>query len=134
MAAALLSRAIQRVSVHSAGTNALIGHAADSIAVDLMAERGVDIRSHRARQFEQWMATKADLVLVMDHVQKRFIERRVPSALGRVYRLGEVAGHQRGSHDGFDVPDPYRESREVFADCLKTIEAGVSLWAQRING
>jgi protein-tyrosine phosphatase len=134
MAAALLAREFPSVSVHSAGTNALIGHAADSIAVELMAERGVDIRNHRARQFEQWMATQADLVLVMDHVQKRFIERRVPSSLGRVYRLGEAAGVQWGSRGGFDVPDPYRLSREMFAECLKTIEDGVLLWAQRING
>jgi protein-tyrosine phosphatase len=132
MAAALLARAIEPVTVRSAGTNALVGHGADPIAVDLMAERGIDIRGHRATKLESWMATKSNLILVMDAGQQRLIEQRIPSLHGRVYRLGDAVRGTSKPLDGFNVPDPYRRGRDVFVDSLKYIDEGVSLWTRRI--
>ncbi|MBN3854640.1 low molecular weight phosphotyrosine protein phosphatase [Paraburkholderia sp. Ac-20340] len=132
MAAALLARAIDPIVVHSAGTNALIGHGADPIAVDLMADRGIDIRAHRATQLEEWMATKADLVLVMERDQQRFIERRFPSLVGRVYRLGDAMQRASLPLGGFNVPDPYRRGREAFVETLKYIDDGVASWGRQI--
>ncbi|MGA9914090.1 low molecular weight protein-tyrosine-phosphatase [Paraburkholderia sp.] len=134
MAEALLARRLALVTVESAGITALIGHGADPVAVSLMSERGLDIRPHRARQLVSWMPTTADLVLVMDRLQRQQLEHRFASIRGRVYRLGDMSASPRYSDAGFDIPDPYRQGRVAFEESLRLIEAGVEGWAMRIAG
>ncbi|CAB3732748.1 low molecular weight protein-tyrosine-phosphatase [Paraburkholderia rhynchosiae] len=131
MAEALFAQRLGTVTVESAGITAMIGHSADPMAVTLMRERGLDVRPHRARQLVTWMAATADLVLVMDRLQKQFIEQRFATLYGRVYRLGEfstLSGHM----DGSDIPDPYRKDRAAFEESLSLIEVGVDVWSARI--
>ncbi|MFL9932277.1 low molecular weight phosphotyrosine protein phosphatase [Paraburkholderia sp. RL18-103-BIB-C] len=134
MAAALLARRLESVSVESAGITALIGHGADPIAVGLMRDRGLDISSHSGRQLEPWMTTSADLVLVMDTFQKQYLENRFASLYGRVYLLGQVSTPSKHSDAGFNIPDPYRKGYRSFEERLKLIEAGVDEWSSRIKG
>ncbi|WP_434111791.1 low molecular weight protein-tyrosine-phosphatase [Paraburkholderia caffeinilytica] len=134
MAEALLARRLESVTVESAGITALIGHGADPVAVSLMDERGIDIRSHRARQLVTWMPAAADLVFVMDRLQRQQLEHRFASLHGRVYRLGDMPASPRHSDAGFDIPDPYRKGRAAFEESLRLIEAGVEGWAARIAG
>jgi protein-tyrosine phosphatase len=132
MAAALLARSLQSVTVESAGITALAGHAADPIAVDLMRERGLDIRSHRARQLLSWMPMTSDLVFVMDDFQRRHLEQRFASLHGRIYRLGDLPTPS-SSGTGFDIPDPYLKGHESFKESLRLIEASVEGWSKRIT-
>jgi protein-tyrosine phosphatase len=128
MAEALLRAAIGAEGnnvVESAGLGALVDRPAEPHAIELMDERGLDIREHRARQLTPEMVAAADLVLVMDRSQKRAIEANEPTARGKIYRLGEW--------QDLDIPDPYRASKETFEESLVLIEKGVSDWAERIN-
>jgi protein-tyrosine phosphatase len=134
MAAALLAHEAPGVEVESAGITAVIGSAADPLAVALMQERRLDIRSHRARQFETWMGAKADLVLVMDRAQHKFFEQRYQAMRGRVYRLGDFERPGLRSSVGFDVPDPWRMDRAAFEASLCLIEVGVAGWVARLAG
>ena len=106
-----------RGSVESAGIAALVGRPADPIAVALLAERGVDISGHRARQVTPDLLNAAELVLVMEADQQHALEALSRSARGRVHRIGRFGG--------FDVPDPYRVSREAFEQALALIERGL---------
>lgn len=106
-----------RGSVESAGIAALVGRPADPVAVELLAERSVDISSHRARQLTAGMILGADVVLVMEEGQREVVEAMHPSARGRVHRLGRIGG--------FDVPDPFRRSRKDFERALLLIERGI---------
>lgn len=56
--------------VSSAGLGALIDYEADPTACRLMAEKGLDISTHRARQLTDDMIRRADLILVMETWQK----------------------------------------------------------------
>ncbi len=117
-----------RGTVSSAGIAALAGRPADTIAVTLLADRGIDLSDHRARQLTPDMLADADLVLVMDAAQQQAIERLAPSARGRVHRLGRFGG--------FDVQDPYRQPREAFERALRDIERGLddfdrNFWSAR---
>ena len=134
MAAALLARRLESVTVESAGITALIGYEADPVAVSLMRERGFDIRSHRARQLVTWMPATSDLVLVMDRLQRQHLEHRFASLYGRIYRLGDFSATRRHSGSEFDIPDPYRKDRASFEESLRLIEAGVEGWSARIAG
>jgi len=125
MAHALLAKALPQLTVSSAGTGALVGHPADAIAQALMAERGLDLGDHRARQVTQSMCVEADLILTMDEGLRRHIENNYPLTRGRVFRLAETAR--------LNIPDPYRMGQEAFEHALQLIDAGVKTWAERIR-
>jgi protein-tyrosine phosphatase len=106
------------LTVSSAGLAALEGHPADPLAVTLMAERGLDLSAHRARQLTPELVGAADLILVMDAAQQRRLETLAPSARGRVHRLGRFGD--------FDIPDPFRQGRAAFERSLALIEQGLA--------
>ena len=129
MAEALLRDALrgqQGVIVGSAGLGALVGHPASEHAVELMAERGIDISGHRARQLTPELVHGSDLVLVMESGHTRAIADNEPTARAKVYRLGEWQDR--------DIADPYRQPKEAFEAALADIDAGVAAWVERIKG
>lgn len=125
MGESLFRQALPECGVSSAGLGALVGEPADPIAVELMQARDLDITSHRARQLTPGMVTESGLVLVMELDQQRRIERELPVARGKIFRLCESMRT--------DVPDPYRRGREAFERALRLIVQGVESWVPRIN-
>jgi len=125
MAEGLMKRALPGFEVTSAGLGALVGQPADSHAVALMLEQGIDITAHRARQVESRMIAAADLVLVMDTEQKDHVVMQYPLYRGKTFRLGEVGQ--------YDIADPYRQGIEAFRAAAVLIAQGVDAWAERIN-
>ncbi len=125
MAEGLLKRALPDLQISSAGLAALVGHGADPIAVQIMAEQGIDIGAHRARLVTEALVRESDLILVMDSQHQQQIATEYPHARGKVYRLGETSKQ--------DIPDPYRQSAEVFRSSLNLIQDGCSAWVKRIN-
>ena len=129
MAEALLRVALQEqaeITVASAGLGALVDWPADQQAEDLMAERGLDIRAHRARQLTPELIKGADLILVMESGHKKAIEAGDITARGKVARIGEWQDK--------DIDDPYRRPRAAFEAALADIEAGVAAWVERLQG
>jgi protein-tyrosine phosphatase len=121
MAEALLRERFARQgrgTVESAGLAAAEGRPADPIAVALLAERGIDLSGHRARQLTPEMLGRFDLLLVMDALQERRLAALAPYARARIHRLG--------GYGGFDVPDPYGERRPAFERALALIERGLA--------
>ena len=125
VAAAMLERELPGRTVESAGLTALVGEPAEPLAIELAAMRGLDLRSHRARQVSGEMCHAADLILVMELRHKTALAQRYPLAWGKVFRLGE-AGE-------FDIADPYRQSRPVFEAVCADIARGAAAWAMRIR-
>ena len=105
------------LSVSSAGLAAPEGRPADTLAVALLGERGLDLAAHRSRQLTPELVAAADLILVMETAQQRHLELLAPAARGRVHRLGRFGN--------FDVPDPYRQGRREFERALSLIELGL---------
>jgi len=121
----LLRQALPTLTVESAGLGTVDGCPADDHVVALLAERGLEAGAHRSRQLAQWMVTSADVVLVMEASHKRQLEQQFPQVRGRVFRLLEA---QKA-----DIPDPYRQPREVFEAALVQIEQGVADWTRKIR-
>lgn len=128
MCEALLAERMKKISpetsVSSAGVAALVGMPADSVAQELMRERGLDISNHRARQLTQEIVFDIDLILTMDTRQQEQIEYMIPAARGRVHRLGKWGG--------FDIQDPYKRPKLVFEQALALIELGIDEWQSKI--
>jgi protein-tyrosine phosphatase len=110
--------------VSSAGVAALVGHPADPTAVALMAEKGIDISAHRARQVTPELLAAHDLVLVMEKGHEDEVYRIAPHSRGKVHRIGKFGN--------FDVPDPYRRERAAFEDALALIERGIGEFQKAI--
>jgi protein-tyrosine phosphatase len=125
MAAALLSRALPAMTVHSAGLDAVIGAPADPISVALMDEAGMDITAHRGQLVNTPLIVQADLILVMDRAQRQEVHRRYPTSAGKVFCIGE--------HERVDIPDPYRQPRSSFEHALRLIEQSVDSWVPPIR-
>lgn len=120
MAEGMFRQALPEKQFFSAGLDALIGHAADPHACELMRERGIDISAHRARGLEGWMLLESDLILTMEKSQKEYLERRYPAAQGKIMRLGEALR--------CDIPDPYQQGRHAFEHACELIEQCLGLW------
>lgn len=125
MGEALLRQELPDLNVGSAGLGALVGHPADATSTELMREIGLDLSQHRAQQFTSAHASQADLILVMEGEQKFEIQRRYPPASGKVFRLGELGN--------FDIPDPYKKSRQAFDLAFGLIADSVKAWVPRIR-
>lgn len=110
--------------ISSAGLGALVGHPPDPKACQVMMEKGIDISSYRARQLNQEMTRKSELILVMEGNQRNAIEEIEPTARGKIFRLGEWGK--------FDIPDPYQKEIRVFEKTLLLIEQGVSHWIHKL--
>lgn len=104
-------------AVESAGLAALEGWPADPVAVELLAERGLDLSAHRARQLTPELLARFDVVLVMDAAQQRRLAALAPSTQARIMRIGGLSD--------FDVPDPFRGPRFAFERALGLIQRGL---------
>jgi len=128
MAEALLRHSLreqEEIAVESAGLGAMVGHSASEHAGNLLAERGIDISSHRARQLTPEMVATADLILVMESRHKKSIETADAAVRGKVFRLGEWRDTE--------ISDPYRQSRAVYEKVLADIDDGVADWAKQLT-
>ena len=124
MAEGLLKEALPGKTIRSAGLSALIGQPAEPFSVQIMADRGIDISEHRAQNISARLVSEADLILVMDLEQKKYVESNYVGSKGKVFRLGEFAK--------VDIADPYREGMESFEAAYRLIEEGVNVFTGRL--
>jgi len=125
VAEALLKQQLPDKTVWSAGLGALIGNAADPLAIETAAAHGLDLTAHRAQQLTSWMCQSAELILVMEQEHKTEIEQLYPLVRGKVFRLGELGK--------FDIADPYRQPKAAFDTAYVQIARGVADWVPRIR-
>lgn len=111
----------RNVHIESAGLGARTGFPMDGKALQLLNEHGIDGISHRARQIDSKMLHNADLVLAMERKQLASAARLAPESSGKLFLLDKWNGEG-------DVPDPYRQSRQVFEHVYALIERGVESW------
>jgi tRNA threonylcarbamoyl adenosine modification protein (Sua5/YciO/YrdC/YwlC family) len=124
MAAGLLRRLLARklgipekdlgahgYSVESAGMSAAGGLSPTPAAVRALADRGIDIASHKSQPLTPDLACRADYIFAMTDSHVDGIARLCPAARDRVYKLGAT-----------NIEDPIGESDEVYAQCARRIE------------
>lgn len=125
LAEVLLRRELPDHSVYSSGLGALVGQGADPLSVQIAAEHGLDLSTHRAQQINGVLCQQSQLILVMEHSHKTDLERMFPVTRGKVFRIGHVGQ--------FDVADPYRQARAAFEAAYAAISQGVQDWVPRIR-
>lgn len=114
------------VDMASAGLQAMVDRPVDSMAAELLHERGLDTQLHRARQLTPSILAGSDLVLVMERSHQARIVREMPQASGKVMLLGKWLGDR-------EIPDPYRQQRPAFEHVLGLVDDCVASWARYIR-
>jgi tRNA threonylcarbamoyl adenosine modification protein (Sua5/YciO/YrdC/YwlC family) len=99
--------------VQSAGTSAGPRMHAAEEAVDLLAQRGIDLSTHRSRRLDATLVRDADHVFAMTGDHRRAIVALVPDATAKVELLDP---------DGRDIADPIGGGIDVYRSSLAEIE------------
>ena len=125
MAEALLKKRYPDKAIDSAGVGALVGHPADPAALEIMTAQQLDITKHVAKQIDENLAKKADLIFTMSDSQTKWIEERWPFCRGKTFKLG----HWQDK----DIADPYKHDMSAFKTAYQDIVDGLEQWAGKIS-
>lgn len=133
--------------VASAGTGGGGSPATDK-AVEVLADRGIDLADHRSRALTTESVADADLIVSMTRRHEAAVTAMVPTARSRTFLAGEVArlgagvgpvgdggvvawvgamdaargGHFTTGRVADEVPDPYGESLESYRRCADRLD------------
>jgi len=100
-----------------------VGSQADRRSIKVALDKGIDIRSHRARQIRQDDFEKFDAIIVMDRSNENAVKKIAPRAVhDKIYRILDTA----------DVPDPYHSDESAFRDVFDTLWTHCDKIAARI--
>lgn len=86
--------------VESAGVAALDGSPASQKTLQILAERGIDLSFHRARQIDPPLMEQFALILVMEQRHKSILQSQFPQFASKVFLLSEMVGEE------WEVDDP----------------------------
>jgi protein-tyrosine-phosphatase len=103
-------------TISSTGTWAESGHAAASFSIELMAERGLDIRSHRSQPVTEQLMQQADLLLCLETGHAKTLRRDYPAHQHKIYTIRQMVD-KRGS-----VRDPYGGSRRHYERMVAEVD------------
>jgi protein-tyrosine phosphatase len=95
------------------------GEAADPTAVKLLMENGYEGGSHRSRLLSEDMISQADLILVMENQQRKWIIDRYPLSEGKIRLLKSYS--QDYVEGNGDIRDPHRMSVYHYRFCFAEI-------------
>lgn len=125
MAEALLKQRYPNKNIDSAGVGALVGHPADPAALEIMNEQQLDITKHIAKQIDESLAKKADIIFTMSDGQTKWIEERWPFCRGKTFKLG----HWKDK----DIADPYKHEKSAFQTAYQDIVDNLEQWSEKIS-
>ncbi len=125
MAAAMMAGQCPLKQIKSAGVSALVGYPADPIAIEVMAEYGIDIKGHVAQQINEALVRDAELILTMTVSQKKWIQEQWPHCRGRVFRIGHWINK--------DIEDPYGQDKRLFEIAREDIRNSLEHWVYNIS-
>lgn len=95
------------IKAESAGLCAFTGDTANEKAIRAMAQRGIDISSHRARRLSVYLLEESDLIVCMSNSHKEALSEYREKC---IVPPGEIA-------------DPFGQSDEVYQSCLCQLDS-----------
>ncbi|MBF4489750.1 MULTISPECIES: low molecular weight protein-tyrosine-phosphatase [Psychrobacter] len=125
IAEAALIQQYPHKTIDSAGLSAVVGNGADPNALTVMSALGIDMSAHIAKQIDEALVKRADLILTMSDNQSKWIEDRWPHCRGKTFRIGHWIDQ--------DIADPYRHELSVFEDARQDIFDSLKPWADKIS-
>lgn len=125
IAAALLKAQYPDKHIDSAGVSAVVGSRVDAKAQAVMSVYNINMSEHVAKQINESLITKADLILTMSTGQTKWLEERWPHCRGKTFRIGHWLDK--------DIADPYQHEQAVFEATRQDIVDSLSQWTERLS-
>jgi protein-tyrosine phosphatase len=125
IAEALLKQQYPTKHIDSAGLSAVIGSQADAKAQAVMTPHHIDLSQHIAKQINEALIIKADLILTMSANQTKWLEERWPHCRGKTFRIGHWLAK--------DIADPYQHEQSVFETTRQNIVDSLAQWTDKIS-
>jgi protein-tyrosine phosphatase len=125
--AALRSRApdIHVASTGFTGTGLTVPPHALAVA----ARKGLDLSSFRSTTIQPWRARTADVVIVMDEAQARYLASYVGVHPKRILIAGDLDPEKPSSRT---IQDPYQQSIEEFETCFARLDRCAATLAESL--
>lgn len=131
-------------SVSSSGLCAFPGDPAAPHALQILAEMGIDISSHRSSRTSAYAIEQASYVLAMTDLHRARLVRLFPEFNGRIRLFSDAAGMERqmpgrsDSRSGAllaerDIPDPYGGTLEDYRRVAEAIAYYARLWVHLVG-
>ncbi|MBU5618058.1 low molecular weight phosphotyrosine protein phosphatase [Psychrobacter sp. TAE2020] len=125
IAEALLAHQFPQKHIDSAGLSAVVGNGVDPKSQQVMDPYNVDMSAHIAKQIDENLVKKADLILTMSDGQTKWIEERWPHCRGKTFKIGHW--------NDKDIADPYRHELALFEVARKDIVESLKPWIDKIS-
>ena len=109
-----------RVSIASAGLEAMPGRPPHPTALRKAAERRIDLSSHAASRLERDLVARSDVIFVMDIPQLLVARQRFPEARAKIFLLTSLA-----PETPLEIRDPVDGDETVFQACFDHITRAV---------
>jgi len=119
-----------RVSVGSAGLNALSGRPAHPWAVAAAWDLGISLEGHRARLLTKQMVDEADAIFVMDYQNQVQLLSRWAGAKEKLYMLSAYAGED---YRPVEIPDPYYMGQDATVVCYTQLQTCIRNLAHSLS-
>ena len=112
---------MKEVEISSAGSSALDGLPASSLAVQVAGKHSIDLTEHKATLLNKALVNSADLIITMGSTHRNTVGVIEPSALDYTFILADFCD------DEFDdIPDPigqgvgeYEKTYRIVEKCLR---------------
>jgi protein-tyrosine phosphatase len=88
-------------------------------ALVVAARKGLDLSSFRSTTIQPWRARTADVVIVMDEAQARYLASYVGVHPKRILIAGDLDPAKSSSRA---IQDPYQQSIEQFESCFERLD------------
>ena len=124
IAAALLKHRFPEKHIDSAGLSAVVGHHADNKAITVMKLNDIDMNDHIAKQINEELVKKADLIFTMSTNQTKWIEDQWPHCRGKTFKVGHWIDK--------DIADPYGHHELAFETAKQDIIDSLEPWFNKI--
>jgi len=111
--------------VASAGVAAAPGAPASPESVELMRQRGIDLRGHESQPLTDQLVAHADRILTMTRSHRDCLLREFPEAAARVELLAREGGDLADPIGG--TPDDYRHCAEQIERALRSVLTEIPL-------
>jgi protein-tyrosine phosphatase len=136
MCEALMNRALSvvpnaRITVTSAGLNAVPGRATHPWAMTAAREFGITLQNHRARSLTLEMVNQADVIFAMDCQNQVQLWARYSQARNKIFMLSAYAGEDYRS---FEIRDPYYAGEEGTRACYKVLNTCIQNLVRSLFG
>ncbi|MFV8868475.1 protein tyrosine phosphatase [Serratia fonticola] len=122
----ILQVLLKNKKIDSAGIAAVVGHDADKTASLVAEEHGISLSNHVAKQITKELCHQNDLILVMEKKHIELVCKIAPEVRGKIMLFGHWDG-------GFEISDPYRQSKESFSFVYEKLYESATQWAKKIG-